>query len=415
MRTTRLVTITAWVLVFTLGVIAAAPAPARQGTVQTRQGQTLTGDVVEENGSVTVTVHGIRTQIRRQDVTSIDYSEDAQTQFNQRLDKLQPGDVRGRLELAHWAFDLRRYDLARKAIDEVLAIAPDHEEANTFLRVITQQAALERPGRPAPTEVESTTRPEPAGDATGIAHRYLSDDDINVIRQKELKPTDVVAIRFLNDVKARYMTAANVPVRQFNSQPLVRQAIEIITRGDDAMRADVRINGDPRALLNFRRQVHPMIVQGCAGAGCHGGASGGDFILFNSADNSDEVVYTNYLILQMYSRPVPIADAAGDADDLAPGRQTVVRHMIDRVTPQRSLLIQYAMPPNMAELDHPDVIGYRPLFSSWREGRLRLWMNWITNDLGPVVPDYGLTYEPPTARNSTTGPAATAPTTAPSP
>ena len=46
------------------------------------------------------------------------------------------------------------------------------------------------------------------------------------------------------------------------------------------MSADVRIMTDPAPITSFKTKVLPIIMAGCASAGCHGGTHAGTFQLY---------------------------------------------------------------------------------------------------------------------------------------
>jgi hypothetical protein len=82
-------------------------------------------------------------------------------------------------------------------------------------------------------------------------------------------------------------------------------------------------------------------------------------------------MYTNFLILQKYSYKI--------------GDRTY--RMIDRERPADSLLIQFALPPNMASPPHPQGQNYKGAVRTTSDNRLRSAADWISS-LNPVVPDY---------------------------
>ena len=64
--------------------------------------------------------------------------------------------------------------------------------------------------------------------------------------------------------------------------------------------------------------------------------------------------------------------------------------MIDRDRPADSLLIQFALPPNVADTPHPDVPGFKPVFKVAKDPRYDQFLRWISNDLSPLQRDYGI-------------------------
>ena len=97
----------------------------------------------------------------------------------------------------------------------------------------------------------------------------------------------------------------------------------------------------------------------------------GGFLLFNPADN-DATAYTNFYILQQHVKQAP--QQAGPF-----GRGEL--RMLDRARPEQSLLVQYLLPPTIAEHDHPHVAGYRAFFPNREDARYRRMIDWIGETL----------------------------------
>src|SRR5947207_30068 len=89
---------------------------AKQGVVTTRDGQRVEGDINEKADEVVVTSHGVNTVIARDNIASLQYSEAFEKQFQDRLAKLDPKDVNGRIELARWALSQQQYNAARDVL-----------------------------------------------------------------------------------------------------------------------------------------------------------------------------------------------------------------------------------------------------------------------------------------------------------
>src|SRR5690242_20389087 len=98
-------------------LIIVAHASAKPGVVKTRDGQTYEGDVKEDGTVVIVTTRRVPLTIQRADVESIEYLGTIDEQYAQRMAKLTEKDVNGRIDIARWAFDAGRYDLARDAVE----------------------------------------------------------------------------------------------------------------------------------------------------------------------------------------------------------------------------------------------------------------------------------------------------------
>ena len=415
----------ACIVVLCAGTIASA----RPGVLVTRQGQVLTGDINEKDQTYVVTIRGIDTIVQRNDVRSIEYTADIEKQFHEKKAKLAPKDVKGRIELARWAFDRDKYDLSREALEEARAIEPNNPDATKMLETVQSQIRLERArqGRPANGESpRAATGPAQAGGAaTGAAstnRNLLSAEDINTIKQLEINPKADTQLKFnfANDVRRRFVQQENLNPASFASLRQQEQALRILQYGTPEMRRDVRVVNHPASILEFQKIIQPMVLQNCATSNCHGGNAGGagGLFLFSPADN-DAVTYTNLYILQTYQREGLDTGSVFGGGEL---------RLIDRPTPRRSLLLNYALPPAIAEYDHPDVRGYRPALRNRDDPNYARLLDWLELSLVPIVDpiDYGIVYEQPgrgggraTTQPGATAPAAThpsadAPTTRPS-
>lgn len=398
-----------WAFVIIAATAAAAwAAEARQGIVKTQDGRTIRGLVSETDNGVSVDVHGVILQFERDKIESIEYPESIEAQYVQRLAALDPKDVQGRLDLARWAFDNKEYVLARQAAQAALDLDPNNADAITLLETIRGQMRLEQnrgegsnQATPSQAMPEDQGQPQSTSDETTapasrpsrrIPVNFLNQNDINRIRQHELRPEDnAVRVRFENDVERRYATASNQDPGRFRARRPVEKALEILERGTPEMAKDVRILNDPAALAEFRRFVQPLALNGCATAGCHGGTAGGSLILYAPAD-TEEASYTNFYILQQYRQPSGQNQSVFGTGDL---------RMIDRTNPEQSLLLQYGLPTDVAEFDHPSVRGFRPIFRNLQDPRYEQVVRWIDQTLRPFEPDYGISYTPPTASQAT--------------
>lgn len=378
----------AWTLGAALAVgLLAGPAFAKPGIVKTRDA-TYQGEVSEdEEGKVTVAVRGIPMVINRRDVVSIQYVESAEDEFQKRLAGLQPQDVKGRIELARWAYGQQQYDLARRGAEAALAVDPNNREATDLLTMLRRQQEMERNPPPRGNAGNGNGgnggngnaggAPPPAGGTPIGDRKLLSNDDVNLIRQSEVALNEDFRVNFLADVRRKFAEKDQRNLQDFSRLPMSVQARTIIDRAPD-MRNDVRLTTDPAALAGFKRQVQPAILQGCATSGCHSGKTGGGFVLFNPAEN-DQAAYTNFYIITQYTRK--------EGDN--------VYSMIDRTTPQKSLLLQFSLPAESAEVRHPDVAGFRGMVRSVADPRFKALSDWLTRSLQAPQPDYGIKYDIP--------------------
>lgn len=358
-----------------VGVIVAF-APAKPGIVVTKDGRKFEGDISEKDSQVVVNIRGVDMTLAREDVASISYTEAFNKEFADRMAKLDKGDVAGRIALARWAFDQRQYGKAREALDSAIALDPNNKEAADLQQVITSQMRLES-NKGAGTDARALPTPPP--NPAGGERRFLSAADINLIRQRELQTTDKVNVRFENNVEKRFMKYRNISFNDFNALKPVDKALKILDEGDETMKADVKILGDPASIFQYRTTIQPVVLNGCATSNCHGGPKGAGFILYNPADN-DQAVYTNLFILFRYKMKTsePNSGMFGSAQ----------RKMVDRGQGARSILVQYGLPVDVAELDHPNVAGYDGVFRTAQDVRMKQITDWMDHALKQPDPDY---------------------------
>jgi len=372
---------------------------ARPGTVTTRSGATYQGEITEaEDGKLIVKVRGIDMRIERRDVASVVFVDDEQADFQKKLVALPPRDAKSRLDMARSAFDKKQYDLSRQAAEAALVADPNSKEATDFLVMIRKQQEIERAPKPAdhkpPTGNDPLLPDQPATPNTPAApggpvdRKTLSADDINVIKQFELGADENnIRATFNNDVRRRFTNKdGGGSLQDFMAEPVGRQVRLILTRAPE-MRNDVRIVSDPASIQQFKK-LQPSILGGCASSGCHGGANGGKFVLLTPGDG-DAAAYTNFYILTQYAKQI----------------EKSKEFMIDRTAPAKSLLLQYALPTDVADFPHPAVPGYKGMFRNANDPRFKAISEWLSGSLQPVSPDYGIKFTPPTATPATTAPA----------
>lgn len=377
----------------------------RTGVVKLTNGLTYEGDIDEKDPvSVAVTARGITTRVDRSKVASVTYGDSA-SDLAAKLTKLDAKDVAGRLTIAKQALASQQYIVARDATEQVLQIDPNNAEAVQLQNTIQGQMRMDRnkEKQTADAKPDAATRPATTQSADNPANpKVLRPAEINLIRQAELRSDDSsIRIRFERNLLKRYVDFIGRDYGPaFYAKNPLQQALEILDdpKAPRAMRQDVVIMNDPAPLLQYRRVVQPFVVQNCATAMCHGGnAKETKFQLIVPAD-SEPATYTNFYILDKYVRPATTVST-----------DTVFGHgdqrMIDRQSPNLSLLIQYALPGSMSEQDHPDVTNYRPPLRNMNDPRAKQLQEWIGQALRPEDPDYGFEFNTPATQSSVVRPA----------
>lgn len=366
---------------------------AKPGIVYTRDGSSFHGDVTEDGQYVTITTHGIATKVNKLNVAKIEYPPSIDEQYAERHQKLAADDVKGRIDLANWASQNQRPDLAVQALQEAQKIDPTNRNVALMEDTAQRQWDLDRrqgkTGTPAtapggatppaePTSQPAASATSPGGKKKAPEYRLLNDNEVNTIREKEMRADDPrVVIRLENNVARRYLASGAHDAAAFRQMSTVAQAQEILASGDPALTKDVRVATDPAPLLEFRQKIHPLVASSCGSLACHGGGThGGDFGLFTS--DTTNALYTNFYILQKYTKTI----------------DGVEYKMLNRTFPDRSLLLEYGLPAGQADVTHPSVPGYRPRFRNRTDPAYTEVVQWLTQSLKPIPPDYGIDVSP---------------------
>lgn len=396
---------------------------AKPGVVLTVNGQRFEGDVTERADDVIITIRGVQTTLNRGDVSSIEYNGGFAADFADRLSRLAADDAKGRIELARWAMQQGQFESARDALESALAIDTNNAEATQLLgharsqiRLQLQQGAAAGHGRSV-GPAGSTTRPaEPASDGRRRASRVLSEGDIQAIRRAEWRTDrdDPVRVRIEVPLAKAYAESKQIKWSDFSRRRPVDQARALLTDGSPADRKAVTILSDPPSMAEFKRFVAPTILSGCATSNCHGGPNAGRFVLINPAEN-EAAVYSNFFLLDSYVKPATPAPAGSSAEQAAGsvfGGGAGELRMIERGKPSRSLLVQYGLPPDVAEYDHPKVANYdTPVFQSMNDPRLEPIVRWIERSLALNPASTGIVYTLTPTELGGSEPPATQPTT----
>jgi hypothetical protein len=333
------------------------------------------------------------------------HAADATTQqeYQRQFQALPAKDVDGHVKLALWCRDQEAWDLLATQANHVLSLEPDHRLAKLLLDLSKTKQGEAPAATPAPTPaggaVPSAASPAPAaapttpaGAATASGKSgLLTPEQVQVLRRTELRldGSERVRVKLINSVDERffnYMTAREnltpADATAFKRLTPLEKAVTIISKVRDYQRAalkpedftdeftqDVLIENDPLIFKEFITNVWPVVARGCATSGCHSGPQGAEPVLYNERRMTEEMHYTNYLILHDYQR-----DAA---------------RLINRDFPQESLVLVYGQPVagNQSTV-HPTEI--RPLYQSGSDRKYVIVGRWISA-LGVPAPDYGFT------------------------
>jgi len=390
-------------LVFT-GILVVR-AEGREATLTTDEGRTFSGELVSEGPEeVVLLISGIRTPFDRDRIASIEYAKTLAEAYAGRRKKIDDDDLEGRFELALWLAETRKaLDMALGELDEIEQ-AFDEKTPQTLrekvqsLRLVVEnrlklreQAKAEqtrtRPDPPRP-DPEAAAGPDPEapdpeapGEAGAPEDWRLGDEQINEIRVLELEePPIQTGLRIPREVAETLIERYGDQVDYLGSRSQNRRWLALPDRRKIRTFFEVRarelyhkieVRRDPPALRAFRQIHRTYILAYCATSECHGGTEGAGDLGFWSGrgQNHDRTVYTNFMVLDSYE----------NRDG----------QMIDRVNPERSLLLQYGLPSAETSHAHPEVEGYRPRLLNERHPQYRAIHDWIGSLYRPR-PEYNL-------------------------
>lgn len=341
--------------IFAVVALAGTLLFARQGIVVTKDGTRYEGDVNERGETVEVSgVPGTPgpVGINRANVASITYADKVADDVRAALGKLDRNDLKSRIELAKVAISANAFEAARDVLKDAARIDPNNPEVTQLMSQVTAHLPPPTPATaPSTQPAVATTAPattpatapttEPAV-GTQAPKRMVSREEINQIRQIEWRPdVESLPVAIRPDAKRKFLAAnPDITPADFNAMTSEQQAALMLQKGTAEVKRGITITRDPASVVNFKKSVIRVIIQGCASNACHGSTKAGSFQLFLPATN-ETVVYTDFLILQEYTTHKG-------------------KFLIDRVNPENSLLLQYMLPSALTKTPHPAVQGFRP-------------------------------------------------------
>ncbi len=176
-------------------------------------------------------------------------------------------------------------------------------------------------------------------------------------------PTENLPVAFKKNVLRRFldeMAKAGKFVtpedqRRFNALRPAEKAQRIKMETGDQYQADIVISKDPQAIVDFRRTAEPLLARSCSNPNCHGGPNLA-FKLMARA-NALPDLYANFYSLDTF--------------------RTEKGDVINHDQPEKSLLLNYLLPGDLAEdkLTHPTQIP--PQIKSKRDPRYTQMVHWL--------------------------------------
>ena len=139
----------------------------------------------------------------------------------------------------------------------------------------------------------------------------------------------------------------------------------------------VEVLTEPSGLMTFRKQIHDnWLINRCGSRACHGGTEelAGRFRLHRSARLNDQIRTSNLLALNRL-----------ELDG---------QRMLDWAQPDQSLLYQFALPREEATNPHPEVKGWRPIFTPSARTLKKAYQSWIDEMMSHQHKDWPIAYTP---------------------
>ena len=373
-------------------LMATVSALAQSKTVVCKDGRRISGTVTLGEGIYTVVTKVASVTIPASEVETVVVEGGAREEYQQRRVQIDPNSAEEHVKLGRWALDQQLLEQAREEFQSAVALQPRHEMAALLLQLVERKLQRQQTGsqsRPA----SSTSRP--AAEETIEDGWLVSEEDINRIRLAETGAESLrTFVDFRGDVIDRFIqsqrSSKDFQERRFRRMRPVEKLAYIVRNLDPnnpSLVDDIVVRSDPKSLDEFRRSVWPGILQTCGAANCHGGPSPvGGWKVFRAKVREERIDYTNFVIL----------DGLTGADGKA--------RMIDRGNPDKSLLLQYGLAYDRAEMKHPVKLR-QPMFSVPTAAAYRRLRDWIAALKNPH-PNYRLDYVPPMGMKlsySTTG------------
>jgi hypothetical protein len=376
------------------------PAPGSLETVlYLKDGTQAVGRLTDISGdSYTLVISGIPTRFDKASVLRVAALPPIEERYKQMRATIPDDDLEQRYTLALWLRDKKAYQLSLAEAEDILKTDAAHPGARELKKMLDLQiemdreAAKRRADKPA-TAPESPDGPSEIEKEAERSRNFpkLSEDQINILRVYELDlanpPRLLVPKELIDELIKRYADDALIPATPEGRAALYKarptQIIDLVYRLKARdLYGMVKVLDDPAVFSAFKRDVHQgWLINSCATSRCHGGEHAGRLMLDRYRPAEPATFYTNFLILERFR----LADGSP---------------LINYTEPEKSPLVQFAMPRNLSTRPHPvvrdgnSVDQWKPAIRSKDDRRYTNTMAWIRSMYKPR-PDYGVNYEPP--------------------
>ncbi len=285
-------------------------------------------------------------------------------------------------------------DIAEKEVKSILAAKSDHLGASLLKPAIVSLRKKVGGGSSGSTPVKPPTKPDkppvkpvtPKPGKTDGKVTLLTKDQINLIKVYEVdtnkKPRVNVPSKTIDALFTKYRDSQSLRPylskkgrAKFKNLKGWQQLNLIFDAQARDLYGSVKINTVPKNISTFKARVHNGLLQRHCGR-CHGGGKAKGLYVIKTRATSDETVYTNLMILRR--------------------TQSGGFPLIYTTAPEKSPLIQFALPPDDAMRSHPKVNGrpIKPFFRGINDPQYKVVKNWIGGLYGEQD-DYPIAFQPP--------------------
>lgn len=334
---------------------------------------------------VIIKIAGIETRFDAADVIEIIRLKTFEEYYRELKARIATNDYEQRFQLGQWAYRRGRLEVAANELELLIDDNPSYTEARKLLRTINAELEMAEAERERPATVRRPDRRTPELAPRLNPTHLLTDDEVNMLKVYEIDldnpprviiPRDVID-QMLNEYAGHELLPTTTEGRKLFYRKPYHEILDIMFRVQARhLYSKVKVLTEPRAFGKFRLDVHrTWLLNGCATSQCHGGVEAGDLFLFNRGRSNENVVYTNFLILDR----LKIRD----------------KGMIDYDEPERSWLLQAGLPEARSINPHPPIEGWRPIFRDESDPLFTKAVGWIRSMYIPR-PVYPIDYDPPT-------------------
>ncbi len=378
---------------------APEPAPTdepREAVVVMRDGRTFTGILVSKDDKfVVLNIGGLDTPFAAARVERVRLLEPVLDRYRALRATIDDHDSEQLLALVDLLISRDKLAESVKELEDLIGRQPNNEAAKLKLErvlslVAVRESELDRP------DPASTDRSERRPDGTLAPDRetgapLLTPEQANLLKVFELdldkKPAVSVTRQTAEELLEKFAADPLVPSTKEGRDALIREGSLSLVDLMFRLRArefypQIRVLSTPEPLQRFREEIQQgLLLSGCATSGCHGSFAGGRFVLATRRASSEIAALTNFLIVNEY-------------------RTNDSKPLLDFQTPERSALIELALPREQSARPHPaaphpetGVDQWRPFLRGRSDTRIPRIAAWISSLYQPRA-QYSVGYVP---------------------